>query len=288
MKHCLKYLLLICGFLWFSLSCTPPAADHRAEDPDLDAPGILFIDLFNGVDVIPDTTNWKRCTYANNAWSQHFEHVEGYENVRVEDGFLKLSATREGEHYKNGGIRTRKGFPGNTRVEVRARLTKQVRGGFPAIWQMPVGAPAWPRGGEIDLMEWVQGTPDQIYQTVHTFYINGPEGSAGVTNPNPDRAFDVTQFHLYAAERTDEAVIFYVDGEESWRYENIRAEETEVAHNQFPFMHYPFDIILNFSLGGTLNGNTTWAGVIHNEELPGELWIDWVMVSAVESVMTNN
>lgn len=277
----MKHLILISSVLLLSFACTGSSGEHQTAEPHPEAPGTLFIDLFNGPGNLPDTAIWRLCTYANNAWSQHFEHVKGYENVRVEDGFLKLSATLHEGHYKNGGIRSNIGFPGNTRVEVRARLTSHVRGAFPAIWQMPMGAPSWPRGGEVDIMEWVQGTPGQIYQTVHTFYINGPDGSAGVTNPNPDTSFDVTQFHTYAAERTDEAVIFYVDGKETWRYENIHLEDPEEALSQFPFTHYPFDIILNYSLGGTLNGNTVWAGPIHDEDLPGEMWIDWVRVIAI-------
>lgn len=73
-------------------------------------------------------------------------------------------------------------------------------------------APQWPRGGEIDLMEWVQGTPNDIYQTVHTYFINGDNGSAGATNPNRPTNFDITQYHVYAADRTEEAIIFYIDG----------------------------------------------------------------------------
>lgn len=125
------------------------------------------------------------CTYANNAWSQYFRGVDGYENVKVEEGYLKLRACKDNGTYKNGGVFSKIGFPCGTRLEVKARLTKLVRGGFPAIWQMPIGAPEWPRGGEIDLNEWVQGSPKQIFQTVHTFYINGENGSAGVTNKRP-------------------------------------------------------------------------------------------------------
>lgn len=239
---------------------------------------ILFMDDFSGDSSIPDASVWELCKHANNAWAQHFKYVKGYENVKVEDGVLKLKASKEDGVYKNGGIRTKKGFPCNTRLEVKARLTKLVKGGFPAIWQMPINAPVWPRGGEVDLMEWVQGTPYDVYQTVHTYYINGDYGSAGVTNPNRPTDFDVTKYHVYGADRTEKAVIFYIDGVETWRYENQNLPSGEM---QFPFCDYLYDIILNFSLGGELNGNPTWPGEIDDNDLPGELWIDWVKVTKI-------
>lgn len=242
---------------------------------------VLFYDSFETDAVLPDTTVWMLCTPANNAWQQHFKHTKGWENVRIENGALKLKADKRDGVYRNGGVRTKKGFPNNTRLEVCARLNKLVKGGFPAIWQMPVGGMEWPRSGEIDVMEWVQGTPKQVYQTVHTFFINGEDGSAGVTNPNPDTHFDATAYHIYAADRTDKAIIFYIDGKETFRYENQNLPD-EATKLQFPFNKLPFDIILNFSLGGTLNGNNTWAGPIVDSDLPGELWVDWVRVTSLE------
>ena len=148
------------------------AREERVGTEDRIKPdSVLFVDSFDGSSVVPDTAVWKLCTYANNAWSQWFRDVNGYENVKVEDGYLKLRACKDNGTYKNGGVFSKIGFPCGTRLEVKARLTKLVRGGFPAIWQMPIGAPEWPRGGEIDLMEWVQGTPLQIYQTVHTLSL---------------------------------------------------------------------------------------------------------------------
>lgn len=263
-KSFLFYLLLFSIFLLFS-SCKTQIEKN-----------VLFIDDFSGKSDIPDPNVWDLCIYANNAWSQHFKYVKGYENVKVEDGVLKLKASKENGVYKNGGIRSKTGFPANTRLEVKARLTKLVKGGFPAIWQMPMNAPLWPKGGEIDLMEWVQSTPDEIYQTVHTYFINGDTGSAGVTNPDRIKNFDVTQYHVYAADRTEDAVIFYIDGKETWRYENQNLSSDEM---QFPFCDYLYDIILNFSLGGELNGNPTWPGKIDDNDLPGELWIDWVKIT---------
>lgn len=269
--------LTITCLLTFTLCTSNGKERSETKEVKAEKAKVLFEENFDDDKNIKNTEIWKLCTYANNAWSQHFKYVNGYENVTVENGYLKLSATKDGDLYKNGGIRTVKGFPNNTRVEVKARLNK-VRGGFPAIWQMPIGGEEWPRSGEVDIMEWVQGTPNQIYQTVHTFFINGPGGSAGATNENPNKEFDITVDHIYAADRTDEAIIFYVDGVETWRYNNQYLED-EDTKLQFPFNKFDYDIILNFSLGGMLNGNKTWAGTIHDEDLPGEMWIDWVKVT---------
>lgn len=239
------------------------------DEPDINEAGTLFIDLFNGSDPIPNTDIWKLCTYANNAWSQHFQHVEGYENVAIEDGLLKLKASKEDGHYKNGGIRTHEGFPKNSRVEVKAKLTKKVRGGFPAIWQMPINGTIWPTAGEIDIMEWVQGTNNRVYQTLH-YKHDKPDNTASVSP-----IIDVTEWHLYAVERTDEAVTFFIDGVETLRYAN------DGNVQKYPYNQWDYDIILNFSLGGMLNGNNTWAGTIYDEDLPGEMWIDWVRVMEI-------
>lgn len=262
----------------FAVFCVVSLACSSKELSDFQKEGNLFMDDFNSQSTIPDSSTWKLCSYGNNAWGQHFKNVKGYENVKIENGVLKLKASKENGSYKNGGIRTKAGFPCNTRLEVKARLTKLVKGGFPAIWQMPVNAPQWPRGGEIDLMEWVQETPKDIYQTIHTYFVNGDYGSTGVTNPDRPTNFDVTQYHIYAVDRTEKAIIFYIDGEETWRYLNQYLDKDKM---QYPFCQYSYDIILNFSLGGDLNGNPTWPGNIDDNDLPGEMWIDWVKVSSL-------
>lgn len=236
---------------------------------------IIFVDEFDGDSSIPDTTIWKLCGFAKNAWSQHFEFVEGFENVATEGGYLVLKTTKSDGHYKNGGIRTKRGFPCNSRVSVRARLNKLVKGGFPAIWQMPVDGKEWPVSGEVDIMEWVQKTPQSVYQTVHSSYneAHSPIRDTGVTNVTDN--IDVTEFHVYSADRTPDAVIFYIDGKETGRYVNLHDEDED---SQFPYCSLPFDIILNYSLGGDLNGNPTWPGKIDDNDLPGELIIDWVKV----------
>ncbi|MCK3683220.1 family 16 glycosylhydrolase [Maribellus sp. YY47] len=237
-----------------------------ADEPKVNEPGTLFIDLFNAANPVPDQEVWKLCTAGSSAWARYFAAVEGYETVKVEDGYLKLTAKKDGDDYKNAGIRTYNGFPKNSRVEVKARLTKKVRGGFPAIWQMPINGTAWPSAGEIDIMEWIQGTPAQIYQTLH---YNDDQDTKLDNTTGVAPTYDVTEWHIYAVERSDEAVVFFVDGVETMRY--LKQGKTS---SQYPFGDWNYDIILNFSLGGT----GTWPGPIYDQDLPGEMWVDWVRV----------
>jgi licheninase len=118
-------------------------------------------------------------------------------------------------------------------------------------------------------MEWVQGAPNRVYQTLH-YRFDKPDNTASVSPVK-----DVTEWHLYAVERTDEAVTFFINGEETMRYSN------EGIAQKYPFNQWDYDIILNFSLGGMLNGNLTWAGAIFDEDLPGEMWVDWVRVTEI-------
>lgn len=230
---------------------------------------LFWSDEFNTMDELPDPEIWKLCQQQPNAWSQYF--VDGdWSNVRIENGYLKLTANKVNGKYRNGGIRTINGFPKNTRVEVRAKLTHKVRGGFPAIWQMPINGSTWPLSGEIDIMEWIQGNPNDIWQTIHRCPLNnGKDVSNGKT-----KRCEITEWHTFGVDRTDEAIIFYLDGQETWRFNNPGTDN----RLDYPFVHYDFDVILNFSLGGYLNGSLTWPGVINDADLPGEMWVDWVRV----------
>lgn len=244
----------------------------------LQAGDVLLTENFDGVNRQPDTTVWMPCRYSNTVWGRYFDASPNYDNVSVEGGYLKLRADKRNGIYRTGGIRTIKGFPCNTRVEVKARFTHRVGGGFPAIWQMPVGGKSWPQSGEIDIMEWVQSTPGEIYQTVHSSYNEAQLGRTGESNAQPNRTVDITQDHVYAVDRTANALVFYIDGHETWRYENQQKTDDK-GNIQYPFADYDFDIILNFSLGGEFKGGKTWAGSINDADLPGEMWIDWVKVS---------
>ncbi len=240
------------------------------------------IDPANPNKKIPNTKIWRLCDHFMVAWAQHFPKPGDYQNVEIADGFLKVKASKVDGKYITGGVRTIKGFKNNTRVEVRAKMTHKAKGMFPAIWQMPLNGKTWPESGEIDIMEWVQDAPNQIYQTIHTAYTQKKNKSGGGhTNAKPDKNFDVTQFHIYAAERTTDKLTFFVNGKETFVVE--RDKNLDPSEGQFPFADLDFDIILNCSLGGMLYDKMTWPGKIDDSALPVEMWVDWVRVVDVSA-----
>ena len=101
-------------------------------------------------------------------------------NVRVEDGYLKLTPLREWyahREYTSGKV-TSKFHQKFGRVEVRAKQPGG-RGLWPAIWMMPqydvYGG--WPNSGEIDIFEGRGQTPTVSHQrTVQTTETGRSQG----------------------------------------------------------------------------------------------------------------
>ena len=247
------------------------AYDDPSQEERPAAGEVIFYDDFSE-GPIPNEEYWKLCAGGGTTWTKWFDDAAGYRNVKVEDGNLVLTTDKDGR-YRTGGIRTTFGFPINTKVEVRARFTK-AGGGFPAIWQMPVNGTEWPTAGEIDLMEWIQGTPNAVHHTVHkgTSASDKTDKSVTITSSMPN----TNEWHVYAASRTEEAVTIYVDGNVVFTYANPHAEGEE-AVVQYPYATYDFDIILNYSLGG----ENTWPGVINDSDLPAVMLVDWVKVTTI-------
>ena len=113
MRSILCYLLFAIGG-----TVTYVCAEEKEQIGSDTLENILFVDDFDAKCIVPDTAIWKLCTYANNAWSQYFRGVDGYENVKVEEGYLKLRACKDNGTYKNGGVFSKIGFPCGTRLEV--------------------------------------------------------------------------------------------------------------------------------------------------------------------------
>lgn len=188
------------------------------------------------------------------------------------DGNIVLRGVTNTFHHSDrsklltGGIWTKyKKTFGNGRIEIRAKFTES-QGFWPAIWMLPQKNKSIPRphAGEIDIMEHFQ-TAAYIDQTVHTHYTyelgrtNRPKNNAKVPYNRGD-------YNVYALEKTDDNLAFFVNGEHTFDYPRYR----DGVDGQFPFSNHEFYLILDAQLGAS------YMPVVDTTNFPAELWIDYV------------
>lgn len=224
----------------------------------------------------PDNALW---TYdigtGQNGWGNNElqYYTDRPENVKVEDGMLKITARREsfeGSAYTSARIKTKGLFEqAYGRFEARIQLPWG-QGIWPAFWMLGANDDEviWPQCGEIDIMEYRGQEPTVIHGSVH-----GPGYSAGqaITKRyvlQNDR-FD-TGFHIFGIEWGPDYINFYVD---NVLYNQITPADVtgEWVFNQ------PFYIILNVAVGGSFVGPP---GI--NTTFPQTMLVDYVRIYAFE------
>ena len=193
-------------------------------------------------------------------------YTDKSDNVRIEDGILKITAKKEnfnGKEYTSARLNTMDKFEFTYgKVEVRAKIPYG-EGLWPAIWllganELEVG---WPMCGEMDILEhgdWLKEStvnePGLISSAVHyheSFHLYQYENLPNtIFGPNPnghfvrgerviDNPFD--EFHVFSVQWSPQKIEFFVD---------------ETKHHEFPLLstngpfNKPFFILLNLAVGG--------------------------------------
>lgn len=249
----------------------------KPGDNEPDKEEIILEDNFDQESRIPDPDVWTLCGKGGSNWNKHMSG--SYDQTYVEDGKLVLMAEIVDGEYRAGGLETmnKVNFIYG-KVEVCARFTKTVQGGWPAIWLMstvnraPEGATSR-TAGEIDIMEQLNHDTF-VYQTVHNHYKN----DLGITQPNPvvEPTYNEGEFNVFGVVWTPESITFTVNGKETLTYPNLHLED-EAEKVQYPY-HDPFYLIINYALGGP----DTWPGEILDSTLPGKMEIDWVKITKIK------
>jgi beta-glucanase (GH16 family) len=199
---------------------------------------------------------------------------------RFSAGFA--TPARRTADFISGRIDTRGKFEfTHGRAAARIRMPDAV-GVWPAFWLLGTGK--WPDTGEIDIMEYV-GEKDWVGVAVH-----GPRYSGETPLVNKyyfEDSTDVTEWHTYAVEWTDQAMLFKVDDRTIYR-----ATRPMVEHYGTWVFDSPKFVILNFALGGAYPFKTNGIKQPYNG-LPAEtverikageimMEVDWVRVHAAQ------
>jgi len=174
-------------------------------------------------------------------------------------------------------------------IAARARIN-MFDGFWPAFWLVGTNAKVgWPRCGEMDIMEQVngQGTGGQDdnmqFGTLH--YNQYGENSTqvnhlmtgGIINEKPGHYWG-SEFHLYQALWTSTTYTFMVD---DLAYESIDLT-SNVAYNSFRDSSNPFFFIVNLALGGNFPKR-----IPDPKGFPARFEIDWIRVWQQNSTTGN-
>ncbi|MGE5499337.1 MAG: family 16 glycosylhydrolase [Syntrophothermus sp.] len=255
----------------------------------------LFFDNFSGdnldrskwnVRITGFTVNNEQQAYVDSQSTIHI--AKGNEAEGASDGALVIEAqyrqgftTPEGKKFDfiSGRMDTR-GKHEFTNGTFSAKMKLPAGTGFwPAFWLLGTGR--WPDTGEIDIMENV-GEADWTSVALH-----GP-GYSGET-PLVNKVYspagnDVTQWHVYSVDWTQEGLIFRVDGNMIYR-----ATRPMVEHYGRWSYDNPKYIILNLALGGAYpvktNGvKSPYPGIPEStvnliKESKAKVLVDWVCVT---------
>jgi hypothetical protein len=209
---------------------------------------LVWEDDFN-TDGAPDPANW---TYdlgrGSNGWGngESQSYTDNADNVKVEDGSLKITAKADGSgSYTSARLKTQGLYKFKYgRVEVKAKLPA-AQGTWPAIWMLGsnITTVSWPHCGEIDIMEQTGDNKDISLGTCHWFdTASSSNASYGETKAVTNAS---SEFHLYTMEWTDTAIKIYLDDVKFYELTN----STDLPFNA------DFFLILNVAMGGNLGGD---------------------------------
>ncbi len=261
---CSLTVLAACG----SATVLPSVPSAAPDDYEL-----VFAEEFDGSDLGDEwvTCYWWQvdggCTIASN------DELEWYrpEAVTVDGGALELRAEANSQETTDGdvlpyrsGVVTTGHLDNDTDaddlgfaftygfIEVRVQFPEG-DGLWPAVWLLSADRTSLP---EIDLLEWYGSRPTIVTSHVHE-RVDGERESTRIDAIVSDTDDD---WHTIAALWTPEAVVFFLDGEETGRV---------VDRTLIPTT--PMYVILNLALGGP-------AGDVDEKALPQPFRVDHVRV----------
>lgn len=219
-----------------------PLSDQRHKPADLGYE-LIWEDQFNGTEL--DPKKWE----VRGVGPRSLGFVSP-EAVKVEGGFLKLSALKKDDRILLGAVGTQNRFQTKYGYfECRAQLQKSP-GIWAAFWlQSPLisqGEDPAVFGAEIDIMEFFKKLgPDIVSHNVHWAYGPRQQTTRGMQSHRPGVS---EGFHDFAVEWTPEQYVFLVDGYKYYEVTNglshieeylilsmeIPAKAEEIKHTVFP------------------------------------------------------
>jgi beta-glucanase (GH16 family) len=221
---------------------------------------------------LPSTTKWNYDLGGSGWGNNELQfYTNDLKNASVADGILTIKAIKEKKEDKDYTstrlVSRQKGDWLYGRIEVKAKLPTG-KGTWPAIWMLPTdwAYGAWPKSGEIDIMEHVGYDQNRVHFSVHTESYNHVIGTQRTNTKIIGTASSA--YHVYRVDWTPYAVRGFFDDEMVFEFVN---EGKGAA--AWPF-DKRFHLLLNVAFGGNWGG----AQGIDDTVLPQAMEVDYVRV----------
>ncbi|RZJ70529.1 MAG: glycoside hydrolase family 16 protein [Flavobacterium sp.] len=223
---------------------------------------LVWEDNFDGKALNTKVWNFE---YGANGWGNHERQNYGDKNHKVADGKLAITIKKDDVGYTSTRITTKgkKEFQYGY-MEAKVKLATG-HGIWPAFWMLGsnISSAGWPKGGEIDIMEYIGREPHMAYTTIHTQDTHGANASSKKTEfPNLEEGY-----HTFACDWNKNRIIFFVDDKPVYTY-----APKEKTQNNWPF-DQPFFFIINCAVGGDFGGPE-----VDDSIFPQEYLVDYVRV----------
>ena len=252
----MKYIKVIIILFLSGILCSsqPQAGWKLVWEEDFNKDGVI------------DKTVWSKIPRGAFAWNRHMSDYDALYDVKngnlILRGMVNPGLPGDTMPFVTGGIFTKnkKEFY-HGKIEISAKFV-DAQGAWPAFWLLPFDDVQYPHGGEIDIMERLNS--DSIaYQTCHSYYtidLKRKRPKNGTTAPIRYGEYNTYGVALYA-----DSLAFSINGKRTMNYPRIGTD----LEGQFPFDRSYF-LLLDMQLGGT------WVGEVNPNDLPVEMYIDWV------------
>jgi beta-glucanase (GH16 family) len=243
---------------------------------------LVWSDEFNK-DGQPDPNNW---IYENGFVRNNELQWYQPDNARCENGLLIIEGQRERKKNPNyrpdsNNWRQNREFTEYTsaslttrrlhdwmygRFEMKGRIDTRP-GLWPAFWTLGVQG-EWPSCGEIDIMEYYQGTllANAAWGTEKQWVPKWDDVKKPIADFNDPNWS--TKFHVWRMDWDEDSIKLYVD---DMLMNTVDVNETFNADGKNPFRQ-PHYIIANLAIGGTAGGDPS------KTEFPAKFEIDYIRV----------
>jgi beta-glucanase (GH16 family) len=271
-----KAMLLSLLLVFLVVSCTLPL---EAQSQSRNKWILTWSDEFNAPDGSSiDSQKWT-AEAGGNGWGNN--ELEYYttrtQNVRQAHGSLVIEAVREpftgsdgiSRQYTSARLKTQgKLSQAYGRFEARIKMPRG-KGIWPAFWMLgdDIAIAAWPKCGEIDIVENLGSEPSIAHGTIHGPGYSGEHGiSSAFTLPSGRRFSD--KFHIFAVEWEPKEIRFYVD-----KHLYTTRKPSDLPPGTLWVYDHPFFVLLNLAVGGNWPGNPDSTTVF-----PQRMLVDYVRV----------